>query len=292
MESIRKWSQNIWLSVVLFIVGLILSCLLINKTGAGFTVIITTFSLFIMWGISRAMKLQNATFSSALFLLGVQSIVNTIILFVSIPSLRLLLGILILLIPFALAKSIYQTSWGRAIWFIILNAVIVVVIISLSLKFLGPSSLTFIKKQADLDTVQQIQKTSVDQNKVAEAKALFPANFPLPANDAIIAAKTRQAAVVNDQLTLPGGAEITYISQEETRVILDQYTAAMTAVDLKVVTRPSHSADTHIIAGNKVKKLPTGVEVLDDSGTGIHEIGVQVLELGNGTKKVDLWLNL
>ena len=249
-------------------------------------------SLIITWGVSRIMNLQNANIASALFILGVGGIITSIGKIIGIFPIGLILSIIAFLTPFILAKHIYQISWGRATWFVILNALVMIAIVIITGKLFGQSLLTFVKNQATTNEIHQLQKSPVDQNKLAGAKAMFPANFPMPNDTDVLSANTRQASIINPDLTLPAGADIIFISHESIEHIITTYTAAISAQGLKVVTRPSHTESGQTIAGNKVKKTPTGVEVIDNSGEGIHEIGVNILQLPDGSKRVSLWVNL
>ncbi len=127
MNSILKWSQNIRISLVVWVISLALVLVNFFLLHAPFiSIIIFIMSALIYWGLSVAFKLKNSTISSALFMGGISSIGSLLTIFgITLPSFWYFFWIVAgLLIIFIVFKNVYQTSWGTAIWLVILNGLV------------------------------------------------------------------------------------------------------------------------------------------------------------------------
>ena len=72
MSNIVKWSQNVRISIVLYVASLLLtfSVAPIFSASAVITITVLIGAMFIYWGLSKALKLENGNISSAMFILG------------------------------------------------------------------------------------------------------------------------------------------------------------------------------------------------------------------------------
>lgn len=130
------------------------------------------------------------------------------------------------------------------------------------------------------------QKQKVDPTKIQQVRAAFPKGFPLP-EDAQITTVAISAPVSIGGIEDNGRYQLSYEISEETPKIIQTYTTALEAQGLKVFSMSSDPGE-QTITGNKVKKNGAGVEVVEDT----YEIGVNIMNLAGGNKRVNLWLNL
>ncbi len=139
MNSIIRWSQNIKISAPLFIV---ISVLLFFQTQTFahqqaiyiyIFVASTFFAVLVTWGLSKAMKFQNANISSALFISGVGAFYSLLSNFLSLST--FVNSAVLVIVPFfiiiVLSKNIYKEGLGRIVWFSFLSGVIPLIFIVL-----------------------------------------------------------------------------------------------------------------------------------------------------------------
>ena len=166
MNRILKFSQNKFFSLVLYLVALALVFFKSPITAMNplFLVVFFIIAMLVFWGMSRLLKLQNSNIFSAMSLMSLGAIFSFLSnLFSGIQILSLILGIVGSLLSFVLFKYIYQTGWGRTIWLVILNEIIICIIL---VGFILAFSLQINQKQQSVNentlSTQDATNTSGD----------------------------------------------------------------------------------------------------------------------------------
>lgn len=282
MNKLTVWSQSAPISFVLFII--IICSNIFSSSDFLVRVLVTSIfiiSILVYWTMSKLLKLQNATIYSAVFIISIGAIIYFIAQFSSIGIINFLLYVICLLSQFFLFKIVYQTGFGRAVWLTILNNIIGALIFLAIIYFSGATLYKSINLSEDQNNKIENKITqTIDPLKLAQAKAAFPKNFPLPSDSSVI------EVVINDpipSLNFKGGAILSSTTQESSLKVMDNYTAALKLLGLNVYNRPGNSVGEQIIVGDYGKNKT--------QETALFEIGVSADSLPNGVTKVSLWIN-
>ena len=295
MNLITKWSQSILISLILYIIASFLIFLEISVFSTGnkiFSVAIFIIITLVFWGLSHLLKLKNSTISSALFITGSIFIFSSLTSLVTGLLFSFIFWVISFILPIILFKYIYETSWGRAIWLIIINGIVLSILITVSLFIIqseinkktvseqvNPSSYISDNIQTDTSINNKENtpiKNLVDPLLIQKAKEKFPTGFPFPEDSTIISAQSTESMTIRDT-TIPSNSTIVYITKEETSKILEFYTNAIKTQGLRITNDISESGQQGVLGiGDKVK---VGVD---------DQISAIIKNLPDGSKEISL----